>query len=79
MLLAASFVTPLSATSHKPAASVPFRGPVICFLPMVWKTTSPASVSSSSESRISLPLHKESVSLGFEVNERFLLAARVHE
>lgn len=26
-----------------------------------------------------LPLHKESVSLGFEVNERFLLAARVHE
>lgn len=55
MLLAASFVTPLSATSHKPAASVPFRGTLICFLPMVWRTTSPASVSSSSESRISLP------------------------
>ena len=54
MLLAASFVTPLSATSHKPAASV-LKGTLICFLPMVWRTTSPASVSSSSESRISLP------------------------
>lgn len=28
---------------------------------MVWKTTSPASVSSSSESRISLPLHSPSI------------------